>query len=78
MPAFLAALYLTALTPPPTPISQKTDRGRLQLRACQPIQWEGNIKHSKCCLLELGKLSTPQFTLLSEIPELATEQNPRG
>lgn len=74
MPAFLAPLY-----PLPRPLlSQKTDRARLQLRACQPIQWEGNIKHSRCCLLELGKLRTPQFTLLSETPVLATEQNPRG
>lgn len=56
----------------------KDCKGWLQFSACQLVQWEGNIKHSKHCLLELGKLSTPQFTLLSEIPWLTTEQNPGG
>ena len=54
----------------------KDCKGWLQFSACQLVRWEGNIKHSKHCLLELGKLSTPQFTLLSEIPWLTTEQNP--
>lgn len=36
--------------------------------ACQLAQGEGNMKHHEQCFLELGKLSTPWFTLLSEIP----------
>ena len=65
------------LTPHPFP-PQRTARGWPQFSACQRIRSKGNVKHSRHCVLELGKLSAPQFTLLSETPSLTTEQSPRG
>lgn len=44
--------------------------------ACQLIQGEGNIKHCRLCVPELGNLSSPQFTLLSQPPQLTTAQSP--
>lgn len=65
------------LIPHPFP-PQRTVRSWPQFSACQRIQSKGNVKHCRHCVLELGKLSTPQFTLLSETASLTTEQSPGG
>lgn len=58
----------TALFSPP-PRQQGAGHGGLAASsACQLVQWEGDVKHCRHCGRGLGKLSPPQFTLLSGIP----------
>lgn len=68
---------LTALSSPPYPVpSQRTARGGLQFSACQLIWWDGNIKHSKHCLLELGKLTHHSLLCCQKSPRLPQSRTP--
>lgn len=58
--------------------SQKPARGWLRFSACQLICWDGNIKHSEYCLLELGKLTHHSLLCCQKPPHLPQSRTPRG